>query len=90
MGDLLDNIEAAANGHPYNPYSGRVSIDPERIRLAREIQRMHKTVDFDFSHNIKNLKCLQMILEKNGYPYSTVKTVQDTIKYLEEKEKESK
>lgn len=87
MGDLLDNIEAAANGHPY---SGRVSIDPERIRLAKEIQKMYKPVDFNFSHNIKNLKRLQMILEKSGYPYSTVKSVQDTIKYLEEKEKESK
>lgn len=47
-------------------------------------------MEYDFSHNIKNLKCLQMILEKSGYPRSTVKTVQDTIKYLEEKEKESK
>ncbi len=48
------------------------------------------SVNYDFNHNIKNLKCLQMILEKGGYPYSTVKTVQDTIKYLEEREKESK
>ena len=87
MGNLLDNIEAAANGHPYG---GRVSIDPERIQLAREIQKMHKSVDFDFEHNIKALKCLLMILEKSGYPYSTVKSVQDTIKYLEEREKESK
>lgn len=47
-------------------------------------------MEYDLRHNIKILKCLQMILEKSGYPYSTVKSVQDTIKYLEEKEKESK
>ena len=47
-------------------------------------------MEYDLKHNIKILKCLQMILEKSGYPYATVKSVQDTIKYLEEKEKESK
>ena len=47
-------------------------------------------MEYDLGHNTKALKCLLMILEKSGYPYSTVKSVQDTIKYLEEKEKESK
>lgn len=61
-------------------------LQAERLRTDKK----HSSTDYDFSHNIKNLKCLQMILEKSGYPYSTVKTVQDTIKYLEEKEKESK
>lgn len=45
-------------------------------------------MEYDLKHNIKALKCLLMILEKSGYPYSTVKSVQDTIKYLEEMEKE--
>ena len=79
MGDLLDNIRRAANGCPYG------------MDLANNpIENRCTAIEYDFSHNIKNLKCLQMILEKSGYPYSTVKTVQDTIKYLEEKEKESK
>ena len=61
-------------------------LQAERLRTAKG----HSSTDYDFNHHIKNLKCLQMILEKSGYPYSTVKSVQDTIKYLEEKEKESK
>lgn len=79
MGDLIDNIRRAANGCPYGMDLANNQIESRRTEI-----------DFDFSHNIKNLKCLQLILEKSGYPYSTVKTVQDTIKYLEEKEKESK
>lgn len=79
MSDLLDNIRRAANGCPYGMDLTNSQIESRRADM-----------DYDFSHNIKNLKCLQLILEKSGYQYSTVKTVQDTIKYLEEKEKESK
>ena len=88
MSDLRYDVEIAelqakriraAKGYPNNMGS-----------VDNKIGKNHEPVNYDFNHNIKNLKCLQMILEKSGYPYSTIKTVQDTIKYLEEKEKESK
>ena len=43
MGLLIDNIRKAREGCPYNAeYGERVSIDPERIRKAREINKEAK------------------------------------------------
>lgn len=43
MGLLIDDIIKAREGRPYNAeYGDRVSIDPERIRKAREIQKEAK------------------------------------------------
>ena len=43
MGLLIDDIRKAREGRPYNAeYGERVSIDPERIRKAREIQKEAK------------------------------------------------
>ena len=76
-------------------------LQAKRIRAAKDytngidsvdnkIDKNRASVNYNFANNIKNLKALQIILEKSGCPYSTVKSVKDTIKYLEEKEKELK
>lgn len=42
-------------------------------------------MEYDFDDNIRILKQLLMLLERDGYSYCTVKCVRDTIAYLEER-----
>ena len=75
MGQLLNNIELAANGTPYG---------------GREYQRKGPTMVYSFKHNISILKELLNLLEQSGYSYYTLTCIRDTIQYLEEREREQK